>query len=304
MQHNINYFANRWLTSGRIDPLVKDKRAEERPEIRTILVRRQSARGDVLIAASVAAALKKKYPGAKVHFHTRLPDVVEGNPHIDRILRAEEVTERGFQLYFNLDMAYESRPHTNILKAYADVCGVDPDDCVPYLACEPVGSLPEDYVVIHAGKTNWVGRDWSPMKFDMVASRIRKLGQNVICVGGGGDHKVPCDLDLKGKTDLKQMAYVISKAKLFVGIDSFPFHVAQAFHVPAVTFFGSIKPELRIYRDNVRAVTADGLRCLGCHHKRPAPSTVTNVCKTETLDCVNLVGIETFMKKVEEALNG
>ena len=122
----------------------------------------------------------------------------------------------------------------------------------------------------------------------------------MICVGKEGDHEIPCGLDLRGQTGIGELASVIKGAKLFIGIDSLPMHVAQTFDVPGVCFFGSIDPSLRIVSDNLTAVTADDLACLGCHHRKPAPSVVTNVCETVTLDCVDLVSVE----KMWEAIRG
>lgn len=298
--HNRNYFFNKWVNSGRIDPLVTTKRTKE-PKIHSVLLQRQAARGDVLLAAAVAPALVKKY-GCQVVFNTRCPEVLEGNPHISRIVNNETVSERQSQLILNLDMAYEFRPGTNILQAYADAVGVEVKDCIPFLKTEPVDIL-DDYIVIHAGKTNWVGRDWSPMKFNVIASRLMSQGQKVVCIGSGDDHHVACTLDLRGKTSIPQLSYVIQNSKLFVGIDSFPMHVAQVFDVPGVIFFGSVIPATRLYRDNMVGVAAD-LPCLGCHHRKPPPSVVTNACENDSLDCVNRLSVNEFWKAVEGKLAG
>jgi ADP-heptose:LPS heptosyltransferase/GT2 family glycosyltransferase len=287
------YFQNKWLITSRLDSIVSDKRPTEASTIESIVIRRRAAHGDVLLAAAVAPALKKKYPKAKIIFCTDCPEVVQNNPWIDKVVEAH--SERWFQLYHDLDMAYEYRPKTNILEAYADAVGVKAEDCDLFLQSEPVNiDLPEKYVVMHAGKTLWVGRNWSTLKFDQISSRIRSKGYSVVCVGTSSDHKTSvCDLDLRDKTTIPQLATVIMKAKLFVGIDSFPMHVAQVFEVPGICFFGSINPETRLLENSsITPVSAGGMKCLGCHHRRPTPCTSTTICEVGVQDCINSVSAD------------
>lgn len=299
-EHNRTYFMNKWINSGRLDNLVTSQRKHV-PKLGTILLRRREAHGDVLLAAAVAPALKKKHPDCRILFNTKCPEILAGNPFIDKIVEDSEISERSFQVYYNLDMVYEQRPHTHILDSYADAVGVKREDCRLFLETKNV-KLPSDYVVIHPGRTSWVGRDWKRENFVAIARRLRAEGHHVVCVGKKGDHEIPCDADFRSKTTIAELASIIQGANLFIGIDSFPMHVAQTFNVPGVAFFGSIDPKLRIVSDNLTAVTAENLGCLGCHHRKPAPSVVTNTCETVTLDCVDLVSVETMWKAIKEKL--
>ena len=301
--HNRNYFANKWIKSGRIDPLVTSKR-KKIPKVRTILLKRKEARGDVLLATAVAPALKKKYPGCSILFNTGCPEMVEGNPYIDRIVTDKDVSERSFQIYYNLDMVYEQRPYTSVLESYADAVGVSVDDCELFIQSKkPKFNLPKNYIVIHAGRTSWVGRDWTPLKFNKISNKLKTMGYHVICIGGNNDHPVDCNSDIRGKTSIAELAYVIKNSKLFIGIDSCPMHIAQSFDIPGVCFFGSIDPDLRIISENMESVIANELHCLGCHHRKPAPSVVTNVCETGDLECINQVSIRMMWDAVERKLN-
>jgi GT2 family glycosyltransferase/ADP-heptose:LPS heptosyltransferase len=301
IDHNRSYFINKWVNSGRIDKIVKAKRTDS-IDIKNIIIRRQAAHGDVLMAAAVAPAIKKMYPNCKLSFSTICHHVLEGNPYIDKVVTDQELSDRSFDLYYNLDMAYEYRPNTNILEAYADIVGVSVEDCKLFLKTNVVKDLPEDYIVIHAGYTNWAGRDWSPIKFDILSAQLQKAGHRVVCVGSNRDNRISCDLDLRGKTGVPELAYVIQNAKVFIGIDSFPMHVAQTFDVPGVCFFGSITPSTRIVSSKMLAVTANNLECLGCHHRQLAPCTVTSSCETQFLDCINQVTVAQMMNKIQQIL--
>lgn len=298
-KHNQRFFFNKWVASGRIDKLVKAKRSDS-PEVANIVLQRQAAHGDVLIASAVAPALKQRYPDCKITFVTLCPEILEGNPWIDNITERANLVDRHGHLYFNLDMAYEYRPKTNILEAYADLVGVKTEDCKLFLQTNSVEGLPEKYTVFHAGHTSWVGRNWSPMKFEILANKLRAEGHKIVCVGTLADPRVGCDLDLRGKTNIAQLAHVIKNASQFVGIDSFPMHIAQTFDVPGVCFFGSIHPHTRLISSKMLPVVAQGVGCLGCHHRQPTPCVATTFCETQFLDCINLVTVDHMLKKIKE----
>jgi len=301
-EYNKNYFLNKWIQSKRIDNFVGKGRIND-PEIKNILIKREAAFGDVLIAAAVAPALKKKYPKSKIIFCTKHHEVLVGNPFIDRIIEDIDSTERLFQYYCNFDMAYEYRPNKPILECFADLAGVDEEDCEFYLRVDKVEGLPEKYIVIHAGQTLWAGRNWSGFKFGVIAGRLQDAGYKVVCIGMKSDHKVVCDLDLRQKTTIQEMAYVIQNADLFIGIDSLPMHIAQIMDIKGVVFFGSTDPNLRIYNKKMVALRQENLPCIACHHRKPRPCYVTEFCEIGTMDCINQISIDDMWSKTEEALS-
>lgn len=293
---NRNFFYNKWVTSGRIDSMVSDKRSEK-PEIKNILLQRKGAHGDVLVASYIAGALKKKYPSSNISFYTKCPAVLENHPYIDKILtNDDQFSERQFQLIYNLDMVYEYRPFTPIIESYADVVGVKVEDCKPTIGINDFNIEYEKYIVIHSGSTSWVGRSWD--KFSEIANKLLNLNKKVICIGKEGDSLIPCSLDLRGKTTIQELASIIKKSELFLGIDSLPFHIAQAVNTPGLCFFGSIDPKLRIYKPNFKSIKANNLPCLGCHHRKPRPSVVTNICEIHNQSCINDVSVEMFWNQV------
>lgn len=301
-EHGSTYFHNKWISSKRIDNIISTKRIEVCKKVKNILIKRDASNGDVLIAASVAPALKKKYPDSKIIFCTSFPEVLEGNPWIDQITK--DYSERQFDLLINLDMTYEYRPETNMLTAYAEESGVDESDCVLFLKSSFDKILPDNYVVIHAGKTNWAGRNWSTGKFDQISKKLKESGKTIICVGGPSDHKTSfCDFDFRGITSVYNLAHIIKNCDLFIGIDSFPMHVAQVFDKQGVVFFGSILPETRVISKNLSTVTAKNLNCLGCHHRKTLPCTSTTSCEIGIQECVNDVTVEMMWSEIKNKLN-
>jgi ADP-heptose:LPS heptosyltransferase len=300
---NREFFYQKWIASGRLDNLVNARRPFMKTTVTNILVRRGGANGDVLVAAAVCKPLKEKFPGSKLYFSTQCESVLKDHPYIDEILRPEASPQIHFQIVVDLDLAYERRPKTNILQAYADEAGVSVSDCELFFRCDFVG---EEYeitspIVIHAGKTAWVGRNWNTNGFSEIARRLKEMNFPVICVGSLSDSYVPCDVDLRGKISLYQLATVIKNSCLFIGIDSLPMHIAQAVKADSVCFFGSIRPETRLIGNCVTPVSRNDLPCIGCHHRKPSPSTVTDICETSDLQCEQLE-IEHFWKVIQEKL--
>jgi len=263
-----------------------------------ILIGRIGCRGDVLVASAIMPALKKKFPESQIYFLTEFPASLKGNQYLYKPLKLNNYKEcEPYDLILNLDDVYELRPETSMLQAFSDLAQVPIEDCELFLQCDPF-DIPENYIVFHVGKTNWAGRNWHVDKFNQIGRRLKNLDYNIVCVGDQEDNCIECDVDLRNKTNVWELATLIKNAKLFVGIDSFPMHVSQAVKTHGVCFFGSVKPELRIIGSYIKGVIAKNLDCLGCHHRQKAPCSFTETCETGTLNCEHFVTEEEFFKEV------
>ncbi len=306
-RRNTELFRNRWINSGRMDPLLFTPRPGGPPRVTQVLVKRLAANGDVLMATAILPALKKKWPNCLITFSTTCEQVLHGNKYIDKIVTDAALLKGvAFDYIINLDLAYEYHPKWSILKSFAHEAGVATKDCRANMAVKALQvSLPQKYIVMHAKREEgfgWVGRNWRGDRFMEIAARLRRAGHKVICVGGGGDWLLPNDLDLRGRTNIQELATVMKGASFFVGMDSMPMHLAQIFDVPGVVFFGSIKAQHRLTGSKLRAVTAPGLDCLGCHHEQKAPSLGTSVCKRGDSACEGDLTTDSFWSAVEDML--
>ncbi len=79
-------------------------------------------------------------------------------------------------------------------------------------------------------------------------------------------------LDLQGGLAQDKLIGLIAHARAFVGIDSFPAHVAQAAGVRAAVFFGSVHPLTRAWQPQAQWPITAGLDCTGCYHTQLEPS--------------------------------
>ena len=146
----------------------------------------------------------------------------------------------------------------------------------PAMSLPPAGS----YAVVHLefDRTH-EGRALSPAAAAELLTHCGQLFKTVVLVGR--EHRLSAALctaatakfmDLQGKLSLTQLAAVIARAGYFVGIDSFPSHVAQACGVPAAIFFGAIHPLTRAWQASRVWPLVSDLPCVGCYHTQLEPS--------------------------------
>ncbi|HWA13854.1 MAG TPA: putative lipopolysaccharide heptosyltransferase III [Burkholderiales bacterium] len=110
------------------------------------------------------------------------------------------------------------------------------------------GLKPKSFVLIHPG-SRWFFKCWPPDRIAALCTRLAERGLTVALVSG------PDPLELRllesvrsqttadtaafpGNLSLKELAALIGEARLMVGMDSAPMHMAAAMGTPVVAFFG------------------------------------------------------------------
>jgi len=98
----------------------------------------------------------------------------------------------------------------------------------------------EKFVCFHASsKDNLRDYDyWDEVK-GLLRPFFKKFNLKTIQIGLEKDPSLGCDVDLRGKTSLRQMAYVVKKSDLFIGVDSFPAHLAGFFNKKMVSIYSN-----------------------------------------------------------------
>lgn len=86
------------------------------------------------------------------------------------------------------------------------------------------------------------GKDWSIDNYLELIDLIKeKYAHDIVVLGSKEDHgKIKSDKikDLCGKTDLKELAAILSKASIAIGADTGSMHLASVLDVPSVFIFG------------------------------------------------------------------
>jgi heptosyltransferase II len=105
----------------------------------------------------------------------------------------------------------------------------------------------EPIVAVHPGASK-LPRAWHPDRYARLARETsRTIGGRGVIVGSSHDSPLAAEMtgagpdslvDLTGRTSVREMAAVLERARMFIGCDSGPMHVAAAMGTPVLAIFG------------------------------------------------------------------
>lgn len=111
----------------------------------------------------------------------------------------------------------------------------------------------EKYIVVQP-TSRWFFKCWSEEKFAAVLQGLHADGHTIVLTSGPDSKELAMVstilehltakervVSLAGKLTLNQLAALIDRAELFIGVDSVPMHMAAALHTPCVALFGPSK---------------------------------------------------------------
>lgn len=219
-------------------PIIEDLRKLREKKKAILYVQRGSA-GDVLLSTSCFPGLRQRHPDTPLLYMTKpqYQNIVEGlvDGHIDwqpSLIHEYEFVYLPHE--FRISSGNWGSGDSTLTRIYSEIIGVPFSR--PHIIPDTIPDLPSEYVVVHT--TSHPFRTY--LNFHMALDRCRlpiiQVGEKKDYTLGNGDFTF---IDMRGKLTPRQTAYMISKAKLFVGIDSFPMHVAGCFDIPMVITFGS-----------------------------------------------------------------
>ncbi|MBI3311361.1 MAG: putative lipopolysaccharide heptosyltransferase III [Serratia liquefaciens] len=112
--------------------------------------------------------------------------------------------------------------------------------------------ITDDYIVVQP-TSRWFFKCWSEEKMAAAISALQADGHRLVITSGPDPKEremVACILalcppqgvvSLAGQLTLRQLAALIDHAKLFIGVDSVPMHMAAALQTPCIALFGPSK---------------------------------------------------------------
>ena len=156
--------------------------------------------------------------------------------------------------------------------------------------------------VAFAVGANWPNKRWPVEHFAALADRLYHAHYVPVLVGGGRlDETLAEDIlraseippvNLVGRTNLKQLAHVFTRAALVLGSDTGPVHLAAGLHVPTVMLMGPTDANRNgPYGQLQNAIEVDR-PCRGCW-KRACP---------KGLDCLAAISVDAVAAKIGAAL--
>jgi ADP-heptose:LPS heptosyltransferase len=279
---------------------------KEAPDCKFIVINLIEHFGDIVACEPVARYVKSRHPNAFLVWTVRKPyrELVLHNPAIDQVFVLSCFTEWIYIAKSGLfdeiiDLIPQNREcpfcrktllkhsgnteitietyykYGNLLAAFCQSAGIpviedQPKLHIPHETAQRIDilGLPERFIVAHCS-SNEESRDWTQKKWRQLTQNIiNNLDLPVVEIGLQPllDLKSDRYVNLCGQLSLLETAEVIRRAKLFIGIDSGPAHLANA----AGTFGIILLGEYRIFKrympysgayktgENARIIHADG----------------------------------------------
>lgn len=221
------------------------------------------------------------------------------------------ITGGGFLL--NKEVSYDPKIHQieqnlNLLRAI----GIEPgyakseffvsDEYIDFAKsfCEKNGLETKDFIVcIHPG-AGYPSKRWLAKKWAKLIDRLNEEFKAKIILVGSKEEKSLSDnintmlktktIDVVGKTSLGELAALLKKAKLFIGTDSGPSHIASAVDRPSVILYsGTNDSKQWAPLGNKTVIIQKDVPCKGCERLK-CPNNV----------CMDLITVDEVMEAVRK----
>ena len=123
----------------------------------------------------------------------------------------------------------------HFLECYALNCGLKIDK--PFIKEEECEIPSSDYMTFHGAK-DFQSKSYNFWQNVIDAIKIERPELNIVQIGPENNNpRYDNTLDYVGKTNFNQSAYLMKSAKLHLGIDSFPAHLASCYEIPSVVIY-------------------------------------------------------------------
>jgi lipopolysaccharide heptosyltransferase I len=128
-----------------------------------------------------------------------------------------------------------------------------------------------DFAVLLPG-TNWATKQWPVQRYaQLVAPLKERFGLECAVAGAAGDaeltRQIPARFDVTGKMNLRQLVALLERAKLVVGNDTGPMHMAAALGIPLVAPYGPTDPARTGPFQRQESVVRLNLPCSPCYSR-------------------------------------
>lgn len=254
-------------------------------EIKSILLIRSGAIGDLLLLSPCIAALRTKYPKAIIDlscFEKHGPIIEAFGINVHVIYPIPIASVAGYDLIIPLENIVELSTETSqhAVDAYAEALGVTVTDYRPvYRVTEVelheanfkypradnvhVKRRPRIAIQIHASAAI---RGYHMKNWGHVILALIKLGWEVMLIGQYNPDVKKLGPTIKDCSSLtfREAAAVLATCDVFCGVDSSFFNLCPALHIPAVGLFGPVNSRTRA-RPELDQHTLDGVgECAPC----------------------------------------
>lgn len=228
-----------------VDKPAPKRVSKKRP---AILFAQHSSAGDVFMTTRCFKGLKERHFGVPLVYMTqkKYHDILVGNPYVDEIIDWDEsIGREDYEWYYNphkerILPGHWGRNSNSILSDfYWKILKVEPGEFF-IQKVEPKLFSPVVYGPVCIVHTTGGDPQFRTYKYMAdVCRRIKDMGLITIQVGGVNDYPAGASVDLRALLSFRETAWVMSKAKVAVTVDSFISHLAGALGISQVCLFGS-----------------------------------------------------------------
>lgn len=207
-----------------------------------ILVYHPRLLGDIILGATAAEQLKKKYPKSQITYITGCKALVETNPFIDIALE-RKIPRRYEKMYFDwkkgrYDFSFfllNWLPKENCLQDFMAQCGLPRKNCkVKLYLTEKDLSVAKNYIkkqkLSPYRRTIAIQKDfdrkWNSIEFEKLKIMLA-TNYNLVFIGDG------MRLNFR-KLNMREAAAVISLCDVFIGVVSGTMHAAVGVGTPTI----------------------------------------------------------------------
>lgn len=273
--------------------------------------------GDLLCVAACLPSLREKHKGAWLVLVAAAQNqgLAAATHAADAVVVRESASyslllHRGFTLLAPLlpDEQYppRTRPRRHLAAEFAAALEVPPPTSPCELRVQPgiqrridaalrTQSLDiDDFLVVHTGPS-WRVKEWPNASWEILANFVRhRLGLRVVQIGTdmGSDLQAraaprwPGAVDWVNRFTLVETAAIIARARMFIGIDSGPMHIACSLRRPIIGLFGPTDGNAFLFPSPFNYALHAALPCIGCHHDPGGPGHYRSGCRNG-IDCMH-----------------
>jgi SAM-dependent methyltransferase len=216
--------------------------------------------GDLLFCTPTLHMIKLGYPETYITVSTNYPDLLEGNPYVDKI---DRVSKEGTFLGYDDPIHRKNPTCHHIIKDWEIIRDeyILPDLAEPQLKPEiylPVAPVRGDTIGVQVDhKGHWDNKKVWP-KFNELATRP-------------GFRPIP-----KCK-DIKELVYAISRYKAVVCSEGGISHIARAVNTPTIVIYGGFaKPEWNGYKEQINI--CNPMHCSYCYNPDKCVHPIPRAC--------------------------
>jgi heptosyltransferase III len=312
---------------GETNPKTDLKNSDGMSTKQNILVIRSGAMGDVLLATPIIRKLFKDRKGfCSIDVATRNKALFQNSPYVNKVIQPKELRDLqiSYELILNLDLAQEKNKNVHITDAYnfmafgSSEVGQNSSDKQPELFSseneitrikEWSEKFQDGYIICHnrvdesQPYRNVPLQDWTTLVNRIAENTnlpIIQVGSSDMDVAISGNQKL---IDCRDAFTLQELKEVIQRAKLFLGTDAGPLHVAACTNTPIISFFTIAHHEFRkpLRANSVFHPITPNIDCYGC--VKDYPLVWGFDCARKDNACVNKFNIDEAYEKALEVLS-